>query len=214
MRPGMRMAMARYRSEQMGDSSPSSRMGGYQNEAYRNEGYRNGGYQNGGDMPYESKMMDEGMEARRRRDSRGRYMMDNRWEGHEKEDEPEKKNNVIGFASWEQKKQKKHEPREQEGLDEETAREWVESMIFSDGSKGQKWSLEQAEKMMTLVGAKCDPVEFWAILHAVYSDYSKVFKKYGMDQPEIYASVAKAWLEDEDAVEDKAKAYFEHVVQH
>lgn len=206
MRPGMRMAMARYRAEQGADmrSYPSDR---------RMEMDRYESYESNGDLRYNSRMEDV-MEARRRRDSRGRYMMDNRWEGHEKEDEPEKKNNVIGFASWEQKKQKKHEPREQEGLDEETAREWVESMIFSDGSKGPKWSLEQAEKMMTLVGAKCDPVEFWAILHAVYSDYSKVFKKYGMDQPEIYASVAKAWLEDEDAVEDKAKAYFEHVVQH
>lgn len=206
MKPGMRMAMARYRAEQGSD------MGSYPSDR-RMEMGRYESYESNGDMRYNSRMEDV-MEARRRRDSRGRYMMDNRWEGHEKEDEPEKKNNVIGFASWEQKKQKKHEPREQEGLDEETAREWVESMIFSDGSKGPKWSLEQAEKMMTLVGAKCDPVEFWAILHAVYSDYSKVFKKYGMDQPEIYASVAKAWLEDEDAVEDKAKAYFEHVVQH
>ena len=99
-------------------------------------------------------------------------------------------------------------------LDRETAESWVENMKNEDGTKGPHWTMEQTEQVRKQHGLECDPVEFWAILHAVYSDYSKVFKKYGMDQPEIYASVAKAWLEDEDAVEDKAKAYFEHVVQH
>lgn len=31
---------------------------------------------------------------------------------------------------------------------------------------------------------------------------------------QVYAPLAKAWLDDEDAVPDKAKRYFEYIVEH
>lgn len=226
MKPGMKMAMARYRSEQgmMGDRSPYARMGGYQNEAYRNEGYQNagyqnGGYQNGGELPYESRMMDEGMEARRRRDSRGRYALDEQTQQMTPV-EPQRVANVIGFTSrkeMEHKKEKKMQrghASEEESFGEDMARKWVQGMINSDGTHGAKWGMEQAEKIMDMIGIDCEPAEFWAVMNAMYSDFGKVLKKYGLDQAEVYAHLAKAWLEDDDAVEDKARAYFEHVVQH
>lgn len=211
MKPGMRMAMAKYRAEQGADmrSYPSDRrmeMGRYES------------YESNGNMRYDPRMED-GMESRRRRDDRGRYAYD--------EDsqqltpvEPQRVANVIGFTSrkdMEQKRDKKQHigySEQEDGFSEEMARKWVHGMVNSDGTRGAKWSMEQAEKIMDMMGLDCDPYEFWAVMNALYSDFGKVLKKYGIDQAEAYAHLAKAWIHDDDAVEDKAKAYFEHVVQH
>ena len=56
-------------------------------------------------------------------------------------------------------------------------------------------------------------IEFYAVLNAMYSDYSMVLKKYGMSSPEFYADMAKAWLCDKDAKAGKAKLYFEYIVK-
>jgi hypothetical protein len=41
-----------------------------------------------------------------------------------------------------------------------------------------------------------------------------VARKFGVDRDEFYACMAKAWLEDADAVPDKAAQYYAHVVRH
>ena len=63
-------------------------------------------------------------------------------------------------------------------------------------------------------GIDCDPLQFFAVLNAVYSDYYAVAKKHGVNKMDFYADIAKAWLNDSDAVEDKAARYFEFVVKH
>lgn len=101
-----------------------------------------------------------------------------------------------------------------EGLDERTAHEWSKKMKNADGSMGAHWTKEQVKPYMNQVGYQGDEIEFWIIMNAMYSDYCKVAKKYGVDRPEYYAEIAKAWLEDKDAVPDKAAAYYECVVRH
>lgn len=44
------------------------------------------------------------------------------------------------------------------------------------------------------------------------SDYGKTIAKYGMDKPEVWAELANDWLEDADAVDDKAEAYYREIV--
>jgi hypothetical protein len=46
------------------------------------------------------------------------------------------------------------------------------------------------------------------------SDYGKVAKKYGVDKADFYADLAKAWLDDKDAVPGKAMIYYDCIVQH
>lgn len=112
---------------------------------------------------------------------------------------------TIGFASHDGIKP----------FDQQTAQEWTRSMRREDGGTGPKWTMDQARSLMTQIGAQgIHPAEFWAVLNAMYSDYCKTLKKFGMDRPEVYAELARAWLDDKDAVPHKAAAYYEHVVKH
>lgn len=99
-------------------------------------------------------------------------------------------------------------------MDEHTAKKWVHAMKNADGSSGEKWSMEQAEQIMRQASIDSEPAEFYAVLNAIYSDYAEVAKKHHMDTVEYYVDMARAWLEDEDAVKHKAMAYYECVVKH
>ena len=96
----------------------------------------------------------------------------------------------------------------------EIAMEWTGDMENSDGSKGPHWSMEQVRQVMEQRGIDCDPLQFFAVLNAVYSDYYAVAKKHGVNKMDFYADIAKAWLNDSDAVGDKAARYFEYIVKH
>jgi len=97
----------------------------------------------------------------------------------------------------------------------EQAEEWVKSMRNADGSTGAHWSLEQIKPVMAQKNIQCDPYEFYAVVNMLYSDYSKVFRKYGIgEKPDFYAELAKAFIDDEDAAEDKVALYYECIVEH
>lgn len=98
-------------------------------------------------------------------------------------------------------------------LDPEMAKEWMEGVENEDGTKGPHWTFEQAKTVMQQHNLSFDPYEFWAVLNAIYSDDVAVAKKYGVNKPEYYIDRAKAWLNDKDAVEGKAAAYFCYVVK-
>lgn len=95
----------------------------------------------------------------------------------------------------------------------ELAKEWTNGMENEDGSRGPHWTMEQTSQVLEQKGFHCDPVEFFAILNSIYSDYSAIAKKHNVNNMDFYADMAKAWLEDKDAVKDKAAAYFEYVVK-
>lgn len=101
-----------------------------------------------------------------------------------------------------------------EEFNHETAREWTSSMHNEDGTTGPHWTMDQAKQVMAQRGIKHDPAAFWAILNAMYSDYCAVFKKHGVNNMDFYVDMTNAWLDDKDAVEDKAGAYYEYVVKH
>lgn len=96
----------------------------------------------------------------------------------------------------------------------EMAEEWTRSMKNEDGTKGPHWTQEQAKKVMAQRGLVYDPAAFWAILNSLYSDFCGVFKKHGVNNMEFYADLTAAWLNDKDAVQDKAGAYYTCVVKH
>lgn len=101
---------------------------------------------------------------------------------------------------------------EESEFTEKTADEWVRGMKNADGSTGPHWNMEQARQLAQRRGVKAAPAEFYAVLNAVYSDYCEVAKKHNVHNADFYADLAKAWLNDKDAVPDKAAAYFEYVV--
>ena len=99
-------------------------------------------------------------------------------------------------------------------MDRQTAEDWTRRMKNEDGTTGAHWTMEQAEQVMRQHGIQCEPAEFYAALNMLYSDFCEVFKKHGVNKIDFYADMAKAWLDDKDAVSDKLSAYYEYVVKH
>lgn len=103
--------------------------------------------------------------------------------------------------------------RHSTGMDVETARKWVESMENEDGTTGPHWSLDQVKKTMQQRNLDCDPVEMWATMNMIYSDYSVVAKKLGVNTMDFYIDMARAFLDDRDSgAADKLSAYYYNVV--
>lgn len=99
-------------------------------------------------------------------------------------------------------------------FDRKMAMEWTKGMENADGTKGPHWTMEQTNKAMADYNVDCDPVEFWAVMNSLYSDYCEALKKANASTLETYVWLAKAWIKDKDAVPDKAAAYFTYVVEH
>ena len=57
-------------------------------------------------------------------------------------------------------------------------------------------------------------LEFYVVLNSLYSDYDQALKKNNASNLELYACLAKSWIEDKDAVPNKAAAYYTYVVKH
>lgn len=92
---------------------------------------------------------------------------------------------------------------------------WVRSMRAADGTVGGRWkNICDVKPLADRMGLPSEEmVEFFAIINAMYSDYCKVAKKHGVDKPEFYADLAKAWIHDEDAEENKAMLYYDCIVK-
>lgn len=97
---------------------------------------------------------------------------------------------------------------------EDIAKEWTSKMHNEDGTKGEHWNMDQVKKLMMQRGVQYNTAEIYAVMNALYSDYCKVFKKYGFNSPEAYLDLALAWLNDSDAVPNKAMMYYECIVKH
>lgn len=150
-----------------------------------------------------------------------RGMTDNVWEVLNKMSEPTTRDvNTISIRDYQDNrgstKPVSHQRNEEEPLDKETVTEWVEAMWDSEGVKGGKYTWHQTQQYALNMGITGEQrkLEFYWAMNAMYSDYHAAGKKFGVDVPEFYAFLAKLFLEDADAVENKVQEYVEHVVKH
>ena len=98
---------------------------------------------------------------------------------------------------------------------EDDARRWTEHMENDDGSMGAHWTLEQTTAVANSIGVHVDPWIWFAALNMEYSDNFDVAQKYGLDRPEYYADLTKAFLFDEDGGGPEAKiaGYYHGIVE-
>lgn len=190
------------------------RMGGY-GTGYN--GSYNGGYDNGGHRME--------TESRRRRDSRGRYMMggmddDDEYDRRRMMDDPPhmRGGSRYGFGDVYAEVYAPNAMNRPMGgmgmmggnmeqpVDEQTARMWVQKM---DG--GEHFKMEQADQLRTSLCPDCDRMEFFVAVNAMYSDYCETAKKVNMDKPEFYGHLAKDFLKDKDAKPHKLRRYMETI---
>lgn len=99
----------------------------------------------------------------------------------------------------------------------DVAQEWVEGMQNTDPEHptGAKWSMESIKPMAMKHGFTTPEkqLEFWAVMNMMYSDYCETAKKHGVSTMDFYADMAKAWMKDKDAVENKTAAYIEYITK-
>ena len=98
---------------------------------------------------------------------------------------------------------------EAEGFTEDDAKAWTARMENEDGTTGQ------TDAVANITGVSVKSCVWWAAMNMMYSDYYGVAAKYGLDRPEFYADLAKAFLMDKDAggPEEKMAGYYYGVVK-
>lgn len=92
---------------------------------------------------------------------------------------------------------------------------WVEDM-YSDHitSRGQKWTVNETDdiaKRLEINFEEYTRYEFWAMIHALFYDYSWINSI--LADPIILAKMADSKLKDPDAAKCYAKNYYFHVVK-
>lgn len=107
------------------------------------------------------------------------------------------------------------ESRRHISMDKDTAMLWVDNMVDSDGVHGGKYSWHQAQQYAMNMGYTGQQrlLEFYWAMNAMYADFHKVGKKFGVDKPEFYAHLAKCFIEDPDAKDNKVEEYVKHIVK-
>ncbi len=108
-----------------------------------------------------------------------------------------------------------HESAKMAGFTEREAERWANHMENDDGTTGPHWTLEQATAVANSIGVHTDPWVWFAALNMEYSDNFETAAKYGLDRPEYYADLAKAFLFDKDGGGPEAKiaGYYHGIVE-
>ena len=101
---------------------------------------------------------------------------------------------------------------------EEDAKAWTARMKNADGSTGPHWTMEQTTAVAESMGIQAPVAPRWAwgvTMNMMYSDYYPVAVEFGLNRPEFYAALAKAFLLDKDGPgpEQKLMAYYEHIAR-
>lgn len=92
---------------------------------------------------------------------------------------------------------------------------WKNHMKNQDGTMGEHFKKEQVMQAARQIGV--NPEEygehiFPLVMNMMYSDYCAVAKKFGLDRPDFYAELAKAFLNDKDfggEPEEKVWLYYQ-----
>lgn len=96
--------------------------------------------------------------------------------------------------------------------------EWVSNMTNEDGTRGAYWSKMETTEVARNNGITFDTIsedDWYITMNMIYSDYSSIAKKYGVDSISFYVDMAKQWLWDKDTKHGKCKlmAYYFNVVK-
>ena len=100
-------------------------------------------------------------------------------------------------------------------IDMDTAAVENGTVQVTNNTTGPHWSMGQTDAVANITGVHVKSCVWWAAMNMMYSDYYSVASKYGLDRPEFYADLAKAFLMDKDVggPEEKMAGYCYGVVK-
>ena len=113
---------------------------------------------------------------------------------------------------------KHHEHSYGPHFNEECAHKAVKHMENEDGTKGPRWTVEEAEKIAQQYGVnihteKFNKYDWFVALNMIRSDfYRAVVNMTGSDNVKHFVELTKAWLNDKDIEEGKMWFYFKYVM--
>lgn len=89
-------------------------------------------------------------------------------------------------------------------LTDERAKDIVKNMR----PYGMKWTIEDTRNVQSQYGlSNIRDVDFFIVMNSAYNDYHDLFD----DDVEMYMKYTKAFIKDDDAVEDKVFEYFTNI---
>lgn len=89
---------------------------------------------------------------------------------------------------------------------------WNREMKNDDGSIGGHWTLDQTNVVAKELGCYHDERDWNVAMNMMYSDYSKVADKFGVNVPVFFGMMADAFLKDVDSKKNKLKIYYNYIV--
>lgn len=101
-------------------------------------------------------------------------------------------------------------------LTREKAEEWVQGMEGEGGENGETWTFEEIEEIAKKNGIPKQEkklVELYAVMNMLASDYYKVAEEFDVLNDEFFICMAKAFINDKDAVPDKVAMYYECIAK-
>lgn len=113
--------------------------------------------------------------------------------------------------------ERRPDPKTEPGdLTHEQMRKWVANMAAPapNMAAGQHWSKSETDAILKQYGYHVDDWDFWVCMNMMWSDYYEAASHVGITSDRFFAEMANAWLDDEDAVEDKLCWYYEYIVEH
>ena len=93
-------------------------------------------------------------------------------------------------------------------ISREEAMRWAERMENADGTTGPHWTMDQTSAVADANGVGKDiPRWAWGVtMNMMYSDYYDVARKFGVNVPEFYAELARAFFDGQGRPRPRGKA--------
>lgn len=90
-------------------------------------------------------------------------------------------------------------------ITEEIAKDWVSNME----PVGEYWTMEEVANAMRQLNYNFDLIDFYTTANMIMNDYNDIVK----DDETLALRMAKDWLNDKDAKENKLFEYWKHIVK-
>lgn len=105
-------------------------------------------------------------------------------------------------------------------LSHEDIENWKKHLQNQDGTRGEHFKKEQVHQAARQIGVNPEQYGnehiFGLVMNMMYADYCGVAKKFGLDRPDFYAEMAKAFLHDKDFSgnpEEKVYLYYKCIAE-
>ena len=86
--------------------------------------------------------------------------------------------------------------------------DWAYDKVKHMRPYGECWTFGTIKEYVSEKPIECDPIEYYLCMNMAYNDYKEIADRNGLDITEFCYTIAKRFIEDEDAPSHKVAKYF------